>query len=617
MAETVMELHILDISIIVCYLAATIFVGFYISKRASKNLDSYFLGGKSLPWWVLGVSNASGMFDITGTMWLVYILFVYGLKSSWLCWVWPMFNQIFLMMYLAVWLRRSNVLTGAEWINTRFGSGRGANLAHISVVIFALVSVIGFLAYDFKGIGKFAQIFLPWDLSVTVPLGPLGAFAISSPDMYALIFMGITTLYVVKGGMFSVVLTEVFQFLVMTVAAVAVGVIAISRVSPDALARVVPEGWKSIFFGWRLDLDWTDHLASVNQRIADDGYSLFTIFFMLMMFKGILVSMAGPAPNYDMQRILATRSPREAGLMSGFVNIALFFPRYMMIAGLTVLALVFFRTEMAAMGDNIDFEQILPFAIKNFIPIGLMGVLIAGLLSAFMSTFAATVNAAPAYIVNDIYKRFINPNASDRKYVRISRWATLAVIVTGIGFGFVVESINQITLWIVSALWGGYAASNFLKWYWWRFNGYGFFWGMISGIVAALVVPVVFPEMEAIHSFFVIFPLSLVGCILGTLLSGEQDQAVLKRFYRTVRPWGLWKPIVEAVRAEEPGFQGNRAMTRDWVNVLVGLVWQVSLIATPIYLVIQEWNMVAAGAASIAVTSYFLKKNWYDRLERE
>ena len=133
-------------------------IGVLLTKRAAKSVDSYLLGGKTLPWYLLGLSNASGMFDISGTMWLVTIGFVYGLKSIWIPWLWPTFNQIFLMIYLSVWLRRSQVMTGAEWITFRFGEGRGANLAHLTVVIFALLNVIGFLAYGFIGIGKFAAI---------------------------------------------------------------------------------------------------------------------------------------------------------------------------------------------------------------------------------------------------------------------------------------------------------------------------------------------------------------------------------------------------------------------------------------------------------------------------
>ena len=151
-----MKLHALDLVIIGVYFLATILIGLWVSRRGAKDLDSYFLGGKSLPWYVLGISDASGMFDISGTMLMVYLLFVYGLKSIWLPFIWPVFNQIFLMMFLSGWLRRSNVLTGAEWIQTRFGRDTGANLAHLSVVFFALVNVVGMLAYAFKGIGKFA-----------------------------------------------------------------------------------------------------------------------------------------------------------------------------------------------------------------------------------------------------------------------------------------------------------------------------------------------------------------------------------------------------------------------------------------------------------------------------
>src|SRR5690606_27360053 len=118
-----MNLSALDISIILLYLLSTVVIGFMMKRRASKNIKTYFLGGNTLPWYMLGLSNASGMFDISGTMWMVTLMFVYGLKSVWVPWLWPVFNQIFLMIYLSAWLRRSNVLTGAEWIRTRFGAG--------------------------------------------------------------------------------------------------------------------------------------------------------------------------------------------------------------------------------------------------------------------------------------------------------------------------------------------------------------------------------------------------------------------------------------------------------------------------------------------------------------
>jgi len=606
-----MELHIIDILIICAYIVATISIGFWVSKHASKDLNSYFLGAKRIPWYILGISNASGQFDITGTMWLVYLCFVYGLKSIWIPWVWPTFNQIFLMVYVGMWLRRSNVLTGAEWIQTRFGRGTGANLAHISVVLFALINVIGMIAYAFKGIGKFAQILLPWSLN---------------QNTYALIILTITTLYVVKGGMYSVVLTEVLQFIIMTIASIIVGVIAIHHVSPEMIDAVVPAGWKNLSFGWQLDLNWSGMFDMVQSSITKDGFSLFTIIMMLMLFKGVLASMAGPAPNYDMQRVLATRSPREACLMSGTVNVVLYFPRYMLVAGLALLALGPLRETLHAMwttavqeGKQPDFEQILPVVIQSaIIPVGLTGLLLAGLLAAFMSTFAATVNAGPAYIVNDIYKRFINPTASNKVQVRLSYATSVLVVAVGITFGFLTETITEVTLWIVGGLYGGYVAANVLKWHWWRFNGFGFFWGMIIGTLGALVVPSAvkhfWPGTNALYAFPAIFLFSTLACFLGTLLSKPEDEKILKDFYKTVRPWGFWKPIVEKIKAEDPGFEPKTDCSRHLFNVIVGIIWQVTLVALPVYIVIQQPRGIAGALVVLVATTLILKKSWFDHL---
>jgi SSS family solute:Na+ symporter len=606
-----MELYSIDIAIIITYLALTFLIGFLISKRASKDLDSYFLGGKSLPWYILGISNASGQFDITGTMWLVYLCFVYGLKSVWIPWVWPTFNQIFLMVYVGMWLRRSNVLTGAEWIKTRFGRGTGANLAHISVVIFALINVIGMIAYAFKGIGKFAQILLPWSLN---------------QNTYALIILTITTLYVVKGGMYSVVLTEVLQFIIMTIASITVGIIAIHHVSPEMINAVVPAGWQNLSFGWKLGLNWSGMFDMVQASITKDGFSLFTVVMMLMLFKGVMASMAGPAPNYDMQRVLATRSPREACLMSGTVNVVLYFPRYMLITGLTVLALGPLRetlhglwTTAVQAGKEPDFEQILPVVIQSsIIPVGLTGLLLAGLLAAFMSTFAATVNAGPAYIVNDIYKRFINPNASDKLQVRMSYVTSVLVVAVGIIFGFLTETITEVTLWIVGGLYGGYVAANLLKWHWWRFNGFGFFYGMIVGTLGALIVPPIvkyfWPGTNTLYAFPAIFVFSVIGCFLGTLLSRPEDEEILKDFYKTVRPWGFWGPIVRKIKVENPGFEPDTNCGRHWFNVTVGIIWQVALVALPVYIVIQNPRGITGALAVLVATTLILKKSWFDHL---
>ncbi len=595
-----MILSTTDISIIIGYFVITIMLGIYFTRLASKNIDSYFLGGRRMPWYILSVSNASGMFDVSGTMWLVSVLFIYGLKGIWFPWLWPFFNQIFMMIYLSVWLRRSNVLTGAEWITTRFGNGKGAKQSHIIVVIFALVSVMGFLGYAFVGIGKFAKIFLPWELST---------------NTYALILMLLTGTYVILGGLFSVVATDVLQFIIMTVSSIVIGIITINLVSPEMIQEVTPANWDSAFFGWKLDLDWTGVLDSVNNRINEDGVTLFGAFVMMMLFKGIFISAAGPIPSHDMQRILSNQSPKKAAMMSGMNSVVLLFPRFMLVAALTVLTLVFFNSELQAMGSDIDFELILPYALGNFIPIGLKGLVIAGLLAAFMSTISSYINVAPAYIVNDIYKKYIKPDAPDKQYVILSYVASLMVLAMGIGLGYIIDTIDSITQWIVSALWAGYAAPNMLKWYWWRFNGYGFFWGMLSGLVSALIMPLILPDLAPIYHFPFIFVISLIASFAGSLLTRPDDEKVVIDFYKNVHPWGFWQPIFEKVKTENPEFTKNKNFTRDMFNVAIGIIWQLALIALPVYIIIQDTFPIWITVGIILVCSYLLKKNWYDKLE--
>jgi SSS family solute:Na+ symporter len=604
-----MKLTLFDLLIILAYLASTIVIGLVMKKRAQRDKTAYMLGGNRLPWYMLGLSNASGMFDISGTMWLVTLAFVYGLKSIWIPWLWPVFNQIFLMVFLSIWLRRSNATTGAEWIRTRFGTGRGGVQSHWIVVAFALISCLGFMTYGFIGLGKFVEIFIPWE--VVSPYIPFEVPPQYVAHVYGIVFTLFAMFYAILGGMSSIVWADVIQYTIMTISAIVIGVIAMNALSDNPL--VVPEGWMNPFFGARLDLDWSGIIAEVNEKIKSDGYSLFSVFFSMMLFKGILVSMAGPAPNYDMQKILSTKSPKDAAKMSGFVSVILMPTRYFMIAGFAILGLLFYDRLDLIVGGHIDFEQILPSAISEFVPLGFMGLLLAGLLAAFNSTFAGTLNAAQAYIVNDIYLKYLKPEASGKQVSRISYVTGITVVVISVIFGFFALDVNSVLQWIVSALWGAYVVSNVLKWYWWRFNGSGFFWGMLVGIVSALVCSKIFTFLD-LYYFPIILVVSAIAAIAGTYLKPATDEETLKTFYRNVKPWGFWKPIHEKVVAEDPSFQRNRDFWRDMFNVVVGTIAQTALVIFPIYIVLKKTLPLGISIAIIIVCFLIMKKTWWDRL---
>ncbi|MFV0470588.1 MAG: sodium:solute symporter family protein [Paludibacteraceae bacterium] len=608
----------IDLSIILLYLAVLIFIGFYLKRQASKNLESYLLGGKTIPWYMLGLSNASGMFDISGTVWLVAITVVYGLKSVYIPWLWPVFNQIFLMIYLSAWLRRSECTTGAEWIGFRFGKDRGAVTSHWIIVIFAILVGLSMLAYGFIGMGKFIDIFLP--------LKTIFPFMHFVPDTYVPHIWGITftliaVFYALMGGMMSIVWADVAQYVIMAFAGIAVAIIAMFHLDVIDFSSWLPNGWYSPEVSLALDLNWTGKFIEFNDKIASDGYQLFSLFFGMVLLKGVLASIAGPAPTYDMQKILSTRSPHEAALMSGSVTIILMPIRYLMITGFAVLGLILFnQIEEQIRGTDgiIDFELVLPAVISHsWIPAGLTGLILAGLLAAFMSTFAGTLNAVQAYIVNDIYIKYFKKNATAKQANRANYIVGLAVVVVSICFGVLAQDVNSVLQWITGALYGSYIAANILKWHWWRFNGKGFAWGMAGGMMPALILPLIpyFNGTLPLYYFPIILLFSIAGCIWGTYSAPATDTEVLKKFYLKTRPWGFWKPVHKWVLTENPNFKKNSSAKRDLFNVAVGIIWQTALVAAPIYLVLKQFWYCTIATMIVGVTTVVLKKNWYNKLE--
>ena len=169
-------------------------------------------------------------------------------------------------------MRRSNVLTGAEWILFRFGDDKSGRLSHKIIIIFALISVIGFIAYFVEGIGKFSSQFLPWDIGFSI-----FSFHLLSEQVYAIIIIGITTLYTIKGGFYSVVSTEVIQFIIMTVSCIIISIIAFNNVEPSEFKKVIPDGWENLFPEWKLSLDWSNIFPEINDKISADGFEFFSI----------------------------------------------------------------------------------------------------------------------------------------------------------------------------------------------------------------------------------------------------------------------------------------------------------------------------------------------------
>jgi Na+/proline symporter len=624
----------LDYAVIAVYFAVVIGIGVWYQRRAARNLDSYFLAGKSMHWLALAMSGSVATFDITGTMWIVTLIALFGLKSMWNHWMWGFLMAAFFMSYMGKWVRRSNVMTGAEWMVTRFGDRRDGRIARLAYTLLAVVMLAGFIGYAFQGIGKFAAVYVDlepaaaWVGDAMPALGGLAStLATHEVEVCAVTIFTITTLYVLLGGLYGVVATNVIQTVILTVAGILIAAVAYLHLTPEMAAAAMPAdgtSMTSLVPPWRLA--GADRLP---EQYA--VYEFFGALVLVWVVKGLLLNLGGPGQMTDFQAFLATRTPRDASKLgaawSGFLVV-----RWAMCMGIAMLALT-------GLVNADDPEQVMPLVLQKFLPVGARGLVIAGLLAAFMSTFSATVNAAASYVVRDLWQPLVAGRAGEKHLVRAGYAATIGVVVVGTAIGFQARSIRQVWDWIMMAVGAAFVVPNVLRWYWWRLNGWGYAAGTAVGMVAALALPMSLAlvsisvgaippgqaapcPLEVVEmlnrpyvAFALVCMLSATGCFAATWLTRPTDEAILIGFFRTVRPFGLWGPIREKsglapdelnAPGESPGLTA--------LNVALSSIAILGLYLAPMYLV-GHWHVRAAlclGAAALAAVALYF--TWYRNL---
>jgi Na+/proline symporter len=591
----------IDYCVIAAYLIIVTSLGVYLRKLAARNLESYFLGGKKIPWWALAASGAVSNFDITGTMWMVTVLYLLGMKSWWHHWMWGVMLPAFGLAYVAKWVRRSDVITGAEWMVTRFGDGQGGRTARMAYAVVAVVTCVSFIGYAFQGIGKFAQVYV--DTGWLVELVPVAEIWLTTykPQTMAIAILTLTTLYVVLGGLFGVIITDIIQTVILSFACLLIGWVAFTAISPEMVRDAVPFGWESLSPVWRI----------AEFHGTDDGiYEMFGFLTIAWITKGVLLNAGGPGQLYDFQRYLAARNPRDAAKVAAawpfFLTV-----RWMMVAGITLLAL-------SGIGNVTDPELVMPMVLQKYLPVGLKGLVIAGLLSAFMSTFSSTANSGASYVVRDVWQPLFRPDADERHLVRYSYIATIGVVVAGIVVGLNAESIRSIWGWIMMALGGAVIMPNVLRWHWWRLNGWGYAAGTLGGIVLSLGV-LFFPDTPMYLQFPLISIGSLVACLVFSLTTAPDNPDTLRKFYCTVRPFGLWRPIrntcgLSPRQLADPA----EAPWRTVFNTFIACCGVTGLYLFPMYLV-GHWYFRSAVWFSVflcaATVLYFTWYRWLPRSE--
>jgi Na+/proline symporter len=342
---------------------------------------------------------------------------------------------------------------------------------------------------------------------------------------------------------------------------------------------------------------------------ANAQFEFFGALVIVWVLKGLLMNVGGPAQMYDFQRFLAARNERDAAKLGAAWSFFLIV-RWALVSGIVLLAL----TGVTGVSDT---EKVMPIVLRDFIPLGVRGVVIAGLLAAFMSTFSSTVNSGASFIVRDLWQPSLRKTPSEKRSVHFSYLATVLLVVFGVVIGFQSGSIAEIWNWMMMALGGGVLIPNVLRWYWWRMNGWGYALGTLGGIFFAVLALFI----DGIPTY-VIFPLivsaSFLLSVVGSLLTKPVEKPTLIDFYTTVRPFGYWKVVrnisgLTAIQLHDKKEKGTRAV----LNVFLGMVAITSSYLMPMYLVGHWYGkaFLCLGCALVAV--FALRFTWYQHLKSD
>lgn len=535
-----------DLAIVVVYLIILVAAGAWLARRAGQGTDSYFLGGRKLPWWALGSSGMSSNLDVAGTMTIVALVTLYGLQGFWI----EMRGGVVLpiavfLAFMGKWHRRSKVMTTAEWMLLRFGDGGGGRLARTTAALTYVVLTVAMIVFFLSAGGRFMAEFLPYSATECAIGIALIAFA-----------------YTAASGLHGVIWTDVVQTVLIGGAALYVAVTAAGLVTPELLAA-----WPA------------RELNTVWPQLGDsrlEPYVPFAAFLVVWMSKGVLEGLGGSGGSaYMAQRFYAARDERDCGRIAMLWTV-LFAARWPMVIGFAILAM-----DIGLTVDSVAAaEGVLPAVLQSdHFPAGVRGIVLAAMLAAAMSTFDSTLNAGASYVVRDLYQP-LNPDASERHLVMVGYLASAGLV--GIGLGLALwwgGSVLGVWVGIVMLLFPAFLVPFALRWYWARFNGQGFAAGILGGFVVAWYFSVADPAgWNEATRFLGIAGASALVAVVGALLTSPVPAGTLQRFYQQIRPWGWWpREWREEDRPEH---------RLDALRLGQAVIWQICTFLLPMALVL-------------------------------
>ena len=530
-------LHWIDYTIIIAYLLLSLGIGLALMRRAGKDSDSYFLGGRALPWWINGISLAATSFASDTPLFITEVVRGRGLQRLWWLFAEVLALVVGVFLFSRLW-RRLEAMTDAEFCELRYDGRAATVLRSVRAFMSGIVGNLITIAWVTLGMASI--------MTIMMPINQWAAVSIA---------MGVTLIYTVFGGFLSAVLTDVFQFILAVGAMIAFAVIAVVQ------------------FG---GMDKVLAAVQVAPGYGDKTLSMFPDFLSgnldLACFIVLLTLRWHDTGGYVMQRLSACRDERDA------IKAMLFFAvwqaiRPWMWAVVALVSIALFPVLLAPHTDTHAY----PLVMNHYLGIGMRGLLITAFAAAFMSTITTHLNWGASYLMRDGYLRFFRPHASARESVLASRLLTVALAIAGMGLVPLMSSVSG--AWeFLGLLTAGAGLISVLRWFWWRLNA----WTELAALGAGLLCALVNVALNAAAPTFSVFGMEWAGlrfeiklllftivtlsaAVAATLMTAPVAREKLEAFYRKVRPGGWWGDIARTSDARlDPAFTTRNVLDICW-----------------------------------------------------
>ncbi len=563
----------IDWVIVAVFLLMTLLMGIYHMRKATSGIDEYFVSGRKATWWVLGTSMVATSFAADTPLAVSGFVIKSGISWNWVWWSAAMSGLLVVFFFTRLW-RRSMVTTDVEIIEMRY-SGKPASFLR------------GYLSIHSGVLSN--CIVIGW---VNLAMVKVLSNTIGIDETLALYFcFGFGLVYTIMAGLKGVMATDVVQFIISMAASIYLAIVAVQNVGGLGELKV------------RLAETYTpERAAEITSFFPSAGSELFLPVLTFIFFQWWSASNVGGG-GYLVQRMLSAKNEKHAFMGALWYNIA----QYCLRSWPWILAGLCAAVLYPALEDP-EIGYIL--LMKDLLPKGLLGLAIASFFAAYMSTIDTHLNWGASYLVNDIYKRFIKKEASQRHYIVASMGFVILLAIVGMLITTIMQSIRE-GWYVITAISGGVSIIYILRWYWWRINA----WSEISAMATALAGTVVFRYYFGIpypQVLYYIVPITVAVSLIVTFLTRPVDEETLIRFFQKVKPGGaLWKPVTSKIPGYKPEQKSKGALRAYLLAVIAvysGLFGVGKLLLGPAW--IGGILLVVCIASSIAIWKLVGRFDW-------